>query len=245
MRKRPWEVIVLTVLYAAAPFFNLGYTMIARQVSPLDVFYLLMAFDAWDYAGLLADFVLAAAVWSVSRLGWWIFVVLNVFLFVLNLWQASQVDGANLYLVAGANLVNIAVASLLFTKHARSPYFSPRPRWWNAPTRFRIAEVLEVPMTITQGEHTGQGLVVDVSGTGCFAEVEEDFDDGQEIHLEFSCWGLTLASRGRIMRRSRPGERLQGYGIQFVGKDAEHRHSFSVLVKVLKAHKVPRQVSPA
>jgi hypothetical protein len=239
MRKRPWEVILLTVLYAAAPIFNVGHTMVARQVELANVFYVLMDFDFWDWAGLVADFLLAWAVWSVSRPGWWIFLVLNAFLFCLNVWQTSQVPGANLLAAAAANAIIIAVASLLFTKHARSPYFSPRSRWWNSQTRFRLSDILEVPVTIKQDAQEGKGLMVDVSLTGCFAEVKGSFDPDHEVELEFACWGLALRSRGRIMRRSGSDDQPQGYGIQFLGKDAEHRHSFRALVQTLKAHHVP------
>ncbi len=238
MRKRPWEVILLTVLYVAAPLVNIAHTMIVRQVEPANVLYLLMAFDIWDWAGLIAFFILAWAVWSVSRPGWWIFLALNGFLFCLNVWQAAQVPDSNLVVVIAANAITIAVASLLLTKHARSPYFSPRSKWWNSETRFHVAGMLEVPITIRQETSEGRGLMVDVSLTGCFAEVQGTFDSDLEVELEFACWGLALRSRGRIMRRT-DGEKLHGYGIQFLGTDSDHKHSFKALVQTLRAHHVP------
>lgn len=239
MRKRPWEVVLLTVLYASAPLLNPCFTLVTRGYALTDLPYLFLAFGPWDFAGLAADIVLAWAVWSVSRPGWWIFLGLNAFLLVLNVWQASQVPGANLWLVTGANLLNTGVAAVLFTKHARSPYFSPRLRWWENEDRYRVSEILEVPLTIRQGELVGRGTMLDVSQTGCFAEVPDNLDLGAEVNIEFSCWGLTLASRGRILRRSKPGDRLQGCGIQFLGTDRDHKHRFHVLIEVLKAHKVP------
>jgi hypothetical protein len=238
MRKRPWEVILLTVLYLAAPVVNIAHTMYFSEAKPDNVFYLLMAYDFWDWAGLIAFLILAWAVWSVSRPGWWIFLALNAFLFCLNVWQASQVPDSNLFLVIAANAITIAVASLLLTKHARSPYFSPRSKWWNSETRFHVAGMLEVPITIRQQSTESKGLMVDVSLTGCFAEVQGSFDPDHEVELEFACWGLALRSRGRIMRLSGSGA-MQGYGIQFLGKDAEHKHSFRALVQTLKAHHVP------
>jgi len=241
MRKRPWEIVLLTVLYAGAPFGNLAFTCLVRGYDLSALPWLLLVMAPGDWLALAAYPALAFAVWSVSRPGWWVFVGLNAALFVYNLYVGSQVPGANLLILAGANGLNVAVAALLFTKHARSPYFSPRLRWWNAEVRYRVVYVLDVPLKILGGGREAEGLLLDLSVTGCFADLPEGFELDQPVGLAFSCWGLTIECLGRIRRRSGPGESLSGYGIQFIRLTSDQRHHLRSLVKVLKAHQVPRR----
>jgi len=239
MRKRPWEIVLLTVLYALAPVFNLCSTLVIRGYDLTALPDLVMALGPWDMAELGADLLLAVAVWSVSRPGWWIFVVLNVFLLTFNLWQATLLPESYFLLLVADNVVTTLVASLLFTKHARSPYFSPRLRWWNSQDRYRLSEVVEVPITIRQGQREEKGWVLDVSLTGCFTQIPDGLDPAQKVVLEFSCWGLTLLGQGRIMRQSRADDGLQGCGIQFIGLTNGQKHRFRSLIRTLKANKVP------
>lgn len=239
MRKRPWEILLLTILYSGAPLGNLIFTCVAGGYAFTDLPWVLMAMGPWDLLALAVYPALAVAVWSVSRPGWWIFLVLNLGLFAYNLWVGAQVPGANLVVLVGANALNVGVAALLFTKHARSPYFSPRLRWWNAEVRYRVVYVLDVPLTVRQGLREGQGLLLDLSVTGCFADLPAGFNTGDPVELSFECWGLTIQCQGRILRHSRPEESLQGYGIQFQQLTGDQKYHLKSLVKVLKAHHVP------
>lgn len=239
MRKRPWPILLLTLVYAAAPAGNLLFTCLFRGYDLAALPWLFMVMTPLDWLALAAYPVLAIAVWSVSRPGWWVFVGLNAVLFAYNLYVGSQVPGADLFVLVGANVLNVAVASLLFTPHARSPYFSPRLRWWNAEVRYRVVYVLDVPLKVTQGKLVGEGLLLDLSLTGCFADLPEGFDLGRAVRLEFACWGLTIDCQGRILRRSVPTDALQGYGIQFQALTRDQRNNLRALVRVLKAHRVP------
>lgn len=239
MRKRPWEILLLTLVYALAPVGNLVFTCLVRGYDLTAVPYLVLALRPLDWLGLLVYPALAAAVWTVSVPGWWTFLGLNLGLLVLNVYQGSLVPGSNLVFVAGANLVNVAVASVLFFPHARSPYFSPRLRWWNSEVRYRIVNVLDVPVLLRQNTNEGQGLLLDLSKTGCFVDLPPGFSLGDPVDLEFECWGLTIRGRGRILRQSAPEDALQGYGIQFSKMTADQKHHFEALVQTLKAHHVP------
>jgi len=239
MRKRPWEILLLTALYAAAPVGNLVFTCLVRGYDLSALPWLMMAITPLDWAALAVYPALAVAVWSVSRPGWWVFLVLNLVMFGYNLWVGAQVPGANWVVLVGANALNVGVASLLFTKHARSPYFSPRLRWWNAEVRYRVVWVLDVPLKITQAGVEAEGLLLDLSVTGCFADVPSGFSFDKPVELSFACWGLTIACQGRIMRHSAPEDALQGYGIQFQNLSSDQRYHLRSLVKVLKAHSVP------
>lgn len=218
---------------------NLVFTCAAGGYDLSAVPWLLVAMGPGDWLALAVYPVLAVAVWSVSRPGWWIFVALNLGLFTYNIWVGAQVQGANLFVLVGANALNVGVAALLFTKHARSPYFSPRLRWWNAEVRYRVVYVLDVPLTVRQGLKEGQGLLLDLSVTGCFADLPPGFNTGEPVDLSFECWGLTIRCQGRILRHSRPDDSLQGYGIQFQQVTGDQKHHLKALIKVLKAHHVP------
>ena len=239
MRKRPWEIVLLTLVYALAPGGNLGFTCLVRGYALTDIPALAGALGPLDWLGLAVYPALAIAVWSVSIAGWWIFVGLNVGLLGLNLWQGSLVPGANLALVAGADLANIALATLLFLPHARSPYFSPRLRWWNAEVRYRVVYVLDVPVRLRQEGLEATGHLLDLSQSGCFVDLPPDFTLGKMVQLEFECWGLTVAAAGRILRHSPPGGDLEGYGIQFVRLTGDQKRHIRALVATLKAHQVP------
>lgn len=239
MRHRPWEIVLLTLVYAVAPVANLAFTCLVRGYELSAIPWLLLAMTPLDWAALLVYPCLATAVWSVSRPGWWIFLVLNALLFMYNFYVASLVPGANLWIVAGGNLLNVGVASLLFTKHARSPYFSPRLRWWNSEVRYRVVYVLDVPVKIQYSSGEGTGLLLDLSLTGCFVQIDGEVHPDGPVELEFSCWGLTIRCQGRILRRANEGEKLRGYGIQFQSLTRAQKHHLNSLVKVLKAHKVP------
>jgi hypothetical protein len=239
MRKRPWEIVLLTLVYALAPGGNLGFTCVVRGYALTDIPALLVALGPLDWLGLAVYPALAVAVWSVSIPGWWTFVGLNVGLLGLNLWQGSLVPGANLALVAGANLADIALATLLFLPHARSPYFSPRLRWWNAEVRYRVVYVLDVPVRLRQEGLEAEGHLLDLSLSGCFVDLPPNFALGKSVQLEFECWGLTVAASGRILRHSPPGGDLEGYGIQFARLSSDQKRHIRALVATLKAHQVP------
>jgi len=239
MLKRPWEIIVLTVLYLMAPIANVAATGWVRGLQISDWYWLLLALGPADYFNLAIWWILAVAVWSVSRTGWWIFVALNILQLTTNGWQTLSLPGAGWFWAIGADFANVAIASLLFTRHARSPYFSPRLRWWNAEVRYRVVFVLEVPLLVRQNELEGRGLLLDLSVSGCFAELPSGLKMDQPVDLEFECWGLTIRSQGRILRRPPSPQALQGYGIQFQELNSDQKHHLKSLIATLRAHHVP------
>jgi len=239
MRKRPWEIPLLTALYLLAPLINLSFTCLARGYSLADVPALFVALP-WEQTAIYLCYpVLAAAVWSVSLPGWWVFVVLNLVILTHNIWVGVLVPGANPLLVVAAESVNVALASLLFTKHARSPYFSPRIRWWNQPERFRLSEILQVPVRLRRGSLETRGQLLDVSENGCFVETYELLDMDGVVELQFECWGLTLDARGTLVRHTYEDGHKIGFGVLFENTDRAQRQRLKALVRTLKAHQVP------
>lgn len=238
MRKRPWEIPTLTVLYLLAPLINLSFTCLARGYDLTAVPALFVALP-WEQTAIYLCYpILAIAVWTVSLPGWWIFVALNLTILTHNVWVGVQVPGANPMMVVAAESINVALASLLFTRHARSPYFSPKIRWWNQPERFRLSEILEVPVTVRHGAVETQGHLLDVSANGCFVETNALLDMDGAVELDFECWGLTLHAKGLLVRHTYEEGGKVGHGVLF-DADPALRKQLQVLVKVLKAHQVP------
>jgi len=244
MRKRPWEIPVLTVLYLLAPVMNLGYTCVVRGYALTDIPAMALSLRPLEACVLLLYPLLAAAVWSVSKPGWWIFVAANAAILVHNVVLGLQVPGANPLVVVGAESVNVAVAALLFTKHARSPYFSPRARWWNQPVRYRLSEILEVPVTVRRGIFETRGQMLDVSENGCFVESEVVFDMDGTVELEFECWGLNFSAQGQVVRHTYEDGGKVGYGVLFDRPNRTQRQRLKALVRTLKAHRVPVRNTP-
>jgi len=239
MHRRPWEVWILSLVYLAAPVSNLAFTAWQRHLAWDTLGWIFLALDPLDQAALVNYPFLAAAVWSVSRPGWWVFVVLNAFLVGHNLWLGWQMPGANLVLVAGANLATVAVAALLFTPHARSPYFSPRVRWWNEGRQLFIAEVLDVPVVLTWAGGQAEGRLLDVGTTGCFVETAASLGPAREVGLAFECWGINLHLTGRPVRQGPAGTPLAGWGFRFVKTTREQRGQMQALVAALAQHRAP------
>lgn len=239
MRQRPWEIPLLTVLYLAAPLLNLSYTCLVRGYELTALPDLVRALAPLEAGILLLYPILAAAVWSVSLPGWWIFVALNLIILIHNVWVGLLVPGAHPLVVVAAGSINVALAALLFTKHARSPYFSPRDRWWNVPDRYQVSSVLEVPVTVRQGGSGGTGQLVDVGPTGCLIETLVALDMDQPVDLAFECWGLTLTAHGKLIRRADGNGTPPGYGILFIPAGSGEKRTMLALVNTLRAHRVP------
>ena len=107
---------------------------------------------------------------------------------------------------------------VLVGREIRVPYLNPKILWWENDPRFKI----HIPVLVAQGGRRVAGEILDISRKGCFIKTAEEFNTGDDLHLEFTIFQWTLGPRGRVVSvTERSLTRPPGIGVQFIETDPQ------------------------
>ncbi len=192
----PLFIILQSAIINNSPVF--GYNTIFERLALIDIIVLLI------YP------ICALCIYSVRKSGWYVFVILSIFLISYNI--PFILSGKyNIILLITYNIIIFIVAAIFFRKNIIAPYFNPLLRWWEAEERYKI----NISLNINIDNQEINADILDLSTSGCFIALDTALEPGSEYSAVLKFNSNILKLNIRIMRKSSKSELHNGYGILF------------------------------
>lgn len=212
MKRRPWILIVLAILHAVAPFFNL---ISDALWAGFPVFYYIELFfqphnfqKHWFhfFAPMMAGLMIyICRKWSLLT-----YVTIMVSLaFVSYNSYATRWDLFNPTPLIVAYTLNIGFVIYFLLPAVRSVYLDPRLRWWETSPRYQT----DIHCVFSAGDFLGSGNIGNFSQSGLFLKSEKIPADHAMIKIEFTYDGLPCQFQGQVIHHAKLISK--GFGVQF------------------------------
>lgn len=213
MPRKPIVIIIIALICLISPLFIILNSSIANMIpltGPSNIF---MRLAVADLLVLLLYPIMAVAIFSVRKSGWWIFIVSSAILISYNVYSFIQNPFVTLPSLLIFNLILVVTALIFFRKHLIAPYFSPEIRWWESDKRFKIHIEAIFPT-----EHFLTAQILDISRTGCYiSSIAEPLHIGESLPMTIRFYQTEIHLIARIIRYSEFP--FPGFGIQFIKID--------------------------
>ncbi len=226
MKKRPWEILVISVILFLAPIGNVLQSLFFNRI-PLGQ--LLSKFRVIDWVILLGYPVVGALILSVKKWAWYLSICFSFFLLIFNVVAYIRNPHYEIWALIAFNVLSVAVFIPLFLKHIMSPYFNPRIRWWEVPSRFK----LNLSATLHTDQNIVESQILDISESGCFVQTDTPLEIGTKIWLEIKFSDKQVDCFGKVVRSAGKKEDKNGYGILFLSIGRESRNILVSLLRTL------------
>lgn len=226
MKKRPWEIILISVIYILAPIGNILQAMFINHSSFNE---LIQHLKVIDWVILLSYPVIGILVFTVKKWGWYLFIAFSFILIILNVIGYIRNMNYSFVMLIIFNVLIIGITALFFSKHVMSPYFNPRVRWWEVPARFK----LNLTATLHSDQTIIESQILDISQSGCFVSTTTPLDIGANIWLEIKFSNKEVDCFGRVVRIASKKEDKNGYGIMFLSVGKDSRNLLNSLIKTM------------
>jgi c-di-GMP-binding flagellar brake protein YcgR len=172
----------------------------------------------------------AAALYSVKKWGWYLFLGCVLILIGYNIFVYFHNPRYNLSMLIIFNVILAIVAGIFFRKHVIAPYFNPRLRWWETKPRFKI----DIHADLMLDEQIRSGDILDLSMSGFFMAFENTLSLGQVYTFDLKCLKRSVKVTGRVMRKSTEKEGYDGFGIMFVRLTENEKTGINSIIKDLE-----------
>jgi Tfp pilus assembly protein PilZ len=227
MKQRPWEIILISIIYILAPIGNILQAMFINHSTFID---LIHQFKVIDWLILISYPVIGVMVFTVKKWGWYLFIGFSFILIVLNVIGYLRNINYSFMMLVVFNVLIIGITALFFRRHVMSPYFNPRVRWWEVPARFK----LNLTATLHSDQNIIESQILDISKSGCFVQTETPLAINDKIWLEIKFSDKEVDCFGKVVRTAGSKEEKNGYGIMFLSIGKESRNLLNGLVQTLQ-----------
>ena len=209
---RPRSIFLFSIIIFLAPFITIISNAYINMLPLWGSSGILGRLALTDIIMLCIYPVAAVSIFTVTKTGWWLFIISAAGIFVYNIIAYVSNPMVSLFGVLIFNIFLFAAAGFFFRKHIIAPYFNPRLRWWEQASRYDI----NIGVSIEYSESYELGYLEDISLGGCFIRISENVHIGTVYPLKISLGReLSVSVKGRIMRSVTDDCSLPGYGVMF------------------------------
>lgn len=185
------------------------------------------------YIASLSVVIVGYGLWEMRRWSWYLFLISQVMIVYENAILVHEyAESHHKFLVFVLAVLFQIVLTFRVAKEIRVPYFFPRIRWWESNPRYRLS----VPLGIKRkngGE--GEGEILDLSPSGCFAKVRTDFAMDESVSLKFRIYGFEIECEGKVVWCAQSAvTHPKGVGIKFGVLSKSQKRSLRIIARRLK-----------
>ena len=228
MRTRPRSIAILTTLFILFPLLLLISTL---AESHFNFTKMLNTWSAGQSVLLMSSLIIAGAIWSVRPWGYFTCLGLvgcGILTSLISYARAPDMGG---YIFLMTTVAMAAITAFLLQRHVAAPYFNPRQRWWETPTRYRAQFQV---LASVQGEEIPVELI-DISGSGCFVQKIDNLNPGDLLHVRIAFLDVRLELMSKVVRKSQ--KPIDGIGLMFMDLTRADRRDLELLLEHLQTHK--------
>ena len=228
--KRPVSIIIFTVVMFIVPVFTIIANAYINMLPLWGDGNIFTRMRTSDILILLVYPAAAVGVLTVTRPGWWVFVLSAAGIAVYNIVAFINNPMISIIGMLVFNVSLFVVAGFFFRKHIIAPYFNPRLRWWEQASRYDI----DLGVSIEYGDSYEIGYLEDISLGGCFIRISEKLDSGSIYPLRMSLGNeVTISVKGKVMRTVNDDCSLPGYGVMFVSQSETEKEGLENMISGL------------
>lgn len=238
MKRKPWPIIVLSLLHILAPLGNIVFNSYraGRNYS--------QTWDIWFYslpkplflAYIVVPPIAGIFIFICRRWSYWCYVGCLGLIFLANAYGFStSMNWLNFLTLIAVLVVDILAVAYFVVPSVRKVYFDPKLRWWETAPRY----VFNV-----QGEMNGiTGMIKNISEGGAMVETPTGCTEGNLVDLEWSYEGVNFAVPGRIVYR-KPSPNGIGCGVRYEHTPQTEKQMKTLVAKLHKEGKMIRDRLP-
>ncbi len=237
MVRKPWPIIILTLLFICIPIGNIvtSYIVSPYDISFGDFLYSLFAFKSNRIAVfelIIPSLIAAFATFAVKR---WSYMVLA--LFVLYVFVSGSYDLYThfgnlsfvqvLFIFLIPTLFSLAVTLYFLIPTVKTTYFDPKVRWWEAKPRYKV----NLETNYTQEHSVNEATITNISQGGAFLESNSEIKMDKNLNLVFTCSKFNFNLDAKVVFQR--GEENQ-YGIQFIENQKKELKKLKKAIHLVK-----------
>ncbi|MCK5094373.1 MAG: PilZ domain-containing protein [Spirochaetes bacterium] len=230
MTRRPLIISIIVICYVLSPVSSIFLSSIINRIPLFGAHNIFTRLPITDILILFVYPISAAAIYSIKKWGWYLFLACSLILISYNIFVYYLSPRYSLLILIVLNVILAIVAGIFFRKHIIAPYFNPRLRWWETEPRYKI----EIHADIIFGKNVLTGEILDISNSGFFMSLDQDLTVGRVFKFNLKCLKCSVEVNGKVMRKSSRKEELNGYGVMFVKLTDAEKMGINALIKDLE-----------
>ncbi|MCK4804314.1 MAG: PilZ domain-containing protein [Spirochaetes bacterium] len=230
MPRRPLIISIIVICYVLSPVSSILLGSIINRIPLFGAHNIFTRLPITDILILFVYPISAAAIYSIKKWGWYLFLACSLILISYNIFVYYLSPRYSFLILIVLNVILAIVAGIFFRKHIIAPYFNPRLRWWETEPRYKI----EIHADIIFGKNVLTGEILDISNSGFFMSLDQDLTVGRVFKFNLKCLKCSVEVNGKVMRKSSRKEELNGYGVMFVKLTDAEKMGINALIKDLE-----------
>jgi hypothetical protein len=244
MQRKPWPIIILTIIFTLIPFSNLltTYFIIQDDVSFYHYLYSLVMVPSNHIRvfHLIAPPMIATyAIYSVKKWSYSLLVVSVLWVFANSAKNIGS-DLNTIQIIFSMVMplgFGLFVLGYFLTPSVRRTYFDPNLKWWEAKPRY----IVDIPFKIKSESKDIQAQIKNVSEGGVLIESPDSFERDEQFEMAFTIEGYDLKTQAKIIFKNPNNEE---YGVQFMNKNESFFNQMADSIRLLKENNVKRSREP-
>ncbi len=232
MHRKPWPIIVLTIIFSLIPLSNIltTFLVLSEKTTFSNYMYSLVAIPSNHpiVLNLLAPPIIATyAIYSVKKWSYPLLVISVLWIYTsalknigLELTTVQFVFSIIIPIIFG-----LVVLIYFLLPSVRQTYFDPDLKWWEAKPRFLV----DLPFKGNYLGETLDGNIMNISEGGLLIKLNYDFKKNDIFSIKFKLEGYDLETSAKIIFNAQ-----SNFGIQFLDTNESFRNQISDALRTLK-----------
>lgn len=242
MKRLPWPLFIIAILYIIAPIWNSWMNAHILGVTQWEYVTTLWQTDLWAFFRVFAVLPLGGlSIILARRTTYWFFLVVQSGIFAYLVYQYALFHEIfPVWMFAFGVVVNSLIIAYFSVPSVRLVYFNSSYRWWQRPPRFVLKEAAKV----FHGTVEHPGTILNLSAGGLFFESKGSIPAGQSLAMTMSFQGQEYGFAGIVRHNHTLPSGMTGHGLLFEGMTDGDRAKVKGLVKLMKKHGYETTLNP-
>lgn len=223
MIRKPWPIIIVSLIFFLFPFFNTVFTFyfIPEKISFYDYLYNLVLNPSNRFLFLtltIPSLIAGISIYKVKKWSYPVFLICMIWVMLYEIisFSSHYTVGEFILIIVVPMLINITFISYLLLPNLRAPYYNSRLRWWETKPRYLYSTQCEIGID----ENKVLGQVMNISEGGIFLNLMNPIELESIVSLKFVVLDIPLEVKAKIVYRKDDGA---SYGLQFFEVDKSQK----------------------
>ncbi len=240
MPRRPFPIIIISLIYLISPFFIIIQTAYIHRIPIIGYHNIFSLLLLSDIIILFLYIICSVSIFFTKKWGWYTFILISIYMINYNIIVFILNKQYNIFILLTYNLLLTILGGIFFQKNIITPFFNPKIRWWETEPRLVIdfhIELIEKNDKNDKNEKNNKykAEVFNISKAGCFIISNDILQIGKKYSAIMTFMKNVIKFKVKVIRKSSSKEILKGYGIKFIDLLKEEKKSITKIINDLDA----------